>query len=153
MYEGRRGWCFRGDPDVTWPDLRDRVWRLVARVPVTSLRLHTFDPLLSGRMSGFASLRLQHPSAFPAAVAGPGELRRVLARPSVIDLHAVVLLDYPAGIDSALQQELLRLAEPDGAGPVLLVQHDDARTPTDRAVRPTDLTERLTHAHHPATGG
>ncbi|MFC6286352.1 hypothetical protein ACFP3Q_17985 [Nocardioides sp. GCM10027113] len=152
---------------------------VASQVPLASLRLHTFDPLLHARMNVFAPLRLRHVRAFPAAVSSAREFRRVLARITGTEraaacdarpgmggegeeaeslrgdtFHVVVVLDYPEGVDEQVQAELLRLAGPDGpAGVLVVVQHDATRRPADPDVRPDALAALLDEVAPPGRAG
>ncbi|MDQ1659995.1 MAG: segregation ATPase FtsK/SpoIIIE, family [Cryptosporangiaceae bacterium] len=143
------------------------VLRALGALPAGVLELVVYDPRIRGVFSAFAALRrasariLAEPLATSAEFAGVlPEIRAAVARVAellgahgVPDLGAlgvqpephriVVVLDYPYGIDPAVHEELLRLA--DGGprrGVSLLVHHD----PAVAAVHGVDPDRLLAHA-------
>lgn len=159
--------------DATWPTdvLTGLVLRALATAPAGRLEVVVFDPRIRGVFSPFAGLRRSSADIFGEPVATSAEfakrlhaLRAAVARVaelvgahSVPDLGSlvaatgvqpepyrlVVVLDYPTGIDSAVQDELVRIA--DGGprrGVSLLVHHD----PNARGGHGVDPATLLAHA-------
>lgn len=170
----RRGWYLQGEPDRTWDGIHDVVMGLTSEIPLRSLRIHTFDPRLAGRMSVFAPLRQHHAPAFPSAISGASEFCRVMekitdtgrdagadgrwaAEDDASDedghgdtFHVVVVLNYPEAVDACVQRELLRLTAEDApAGVLVLVQADESATPASKRVEPDELAANLERVHTP----
>jgi hypothetical protein len=147
------------------------VLRALATAPAGRLEVVVFDPRIRGVFSPFSTLRRASADIFGEPIATPADfarrlhtLRAAVARVAeLVGAHGVpdlggliaatgvqpepyrlvVVLDYPSGVDSVVQEELIRLA--DGGprrGVSLLVQHDP-RVPGGHGVDPAAL---LAHA-------
>lgn len=127
--------------------------RVVAQAPLKKLRIVVFDPRARGVLGRFASLRQAVGEAFPTptsdarvfgdrlaevlnTVSRDAELIAASSDGDLVDvwrdapvpegtLQLVVLLDYPSGVDSTVQNHLLRLADTESpVRPALFVAVD-----------------------------
>jgi len=137
------------------------------------MRVLVYDPALTGAMGVFAPLRAANSASFPTPMTDAHSLSEALVRcaaqatsvgeslsargvPNVAELWAangspdgdftaIVVLDYPNGIDEAAQNLLIRLAQ---SGPrrgvSLLIQQNNATRPESDRVRVKDLLAHLT---------
>lgn len=169
---GLRGWQIWTDvPDAAYALVQNMVLRMVATARPLSVRVDAYDPRLVGSLGLFGRLQQRAPAVMPAPAHAPEELSARLTelvatssrRGARLAQHGyesfeqlaahsnratepyrvLVLLDYPAGVDSAAQRELVRIAKTaDIRGLCLLVHHDPEITP-DRDVDPTELLSLL----------
>lgn len=145
--------------------------RVVAQAPVRHLAIDVFDPRLTGAFGRFAPLRAANGSTFPIPSSDARAFTERLAAAlddasrnvelvvangarSLTDLwrrqglpegtlRLVVLLGYPAGVDAALHELLVRAASVAGpSGTTLLVVEDPAARPAQDVV-PHQLRDTL----------
>lgn len=160
-----RGWAVSGDPAHTADFVRGVVLRLIASAPPGRLQVTCYDPNLSGTLGVFGGLREVDRAAgiLPPTMTSTADLethvkdlvatisRRAdqlnqfgyrtfeeMVRDSrrITETYRVlVLLDYPAGVDRAVQQELKRvIASATGRGVFALVQHNIEAEPAPDVV-------------------
>jgi hypothetical protein len=132
--------------------------RLVAAAEPFRLRIDAFDPRLTGTMGLLGHLTTKYPQLVPRATHTAEQLHTVLS--GLVDVSSlrasrqaqlghrrfedliretdrvtdpyrlVILFDYPAGIDTLAQRDLLRLAATGGErGICFLIHHDPSMTP------------------------
>ncbi len=159
---------------ASWPTdvLSGLVLRALATAPAGRLEVVVYDPRIRGVFSPFSGLRRASADIFGEPVATAAEfadrlhrLRAAVARVaelvgahSVADLgelvaatgvqpepyRLVVVLDYPTGIDSAVQAELVRIADGGPRRGVSLLVHHDPRAKGGNDVNPAVLLEHMT---------
>ncbi|MFC7623640.1 FtsK/SpoIIIE domain-containing protein [Microlunatus sp. GCM10028923] len=169
---GTSGWSVIADQaGSTHQLLRSVAVRLLAAAQPWLVRIDTYDPQLTGVMGVLRSVSSGHPDLLPRPIRTPADLRATVD--GLIDVSAaraarlaetgfatfgammaaqgwtldpyrvLLLLDYPAGIDEAMQQDLLRLVRTGaGRGLTFLVGCDTTVTP-ERGVDPYELIELL----------
>ncbi|SHN44603.1 FtsK/SpoIIIE domain-containing protein [Cryptosporangium aurantiacum] len=169
---GSLGLIAEGD-DKDWPirTMHSVLLRALAAAPPGRLEIVTYDPRIRGVTSPFAALRkagndlLADPLATPnellarltllrAAVMRVAELAGAHGVPDLATLtevtgvqpepyRLVVVCDYPYGVDSRAQTELIRLAEGGPHRGVSLLVHHDPRVVPDDGVNPAELLRHL----------
>ncbi|GAB3768389.1 FtsK/SpoIIIE domain-containing protein [Microlunatus parietis] len=169
---GTSGWSVIADQAGSAHRLLSSVAvRLLAAAQPWLVRIDTYDPQLTGAMGVLRSVSSEHPDLLPRPVRAPADLRTAVD--GLIDVSAaraarlaetgfatfgammaaqgwnldpyrvLLILDYPAGIDEAMQQDLLRLARTGaGRGITFLVGCDTTVTP-ERGVDPYELIDLL----------
>jgi S-DNA-T family DNA segregation ATPase FtsK/SpoIIIE len=150
------GWRVTADrPESARQLLQSTALRLIAAAEPFRLRIDSFDPRLTGMMGLLGHLTTKYPQLVPRATHTAEQLHSVLS--SLVDVSSLrasrqaqlghkrfeeliretgrvtdpyrllVLFDYPAGIDTLAQRDLLRLAATAGErGICFLVHHDPA---------------------------
>lgn len=166
------GLVAEGD-DKEWPldTITTLLLRALASAPPGRLEIVTYDPRIRGVSSPFAALRkagndlLADPLATPnefltrltllrSAVMRVAELAGAHGVPDLASLtqatgvqpepyRLLVVCDYPYGIDSRSQTELIRLAEGGPRRGVSLIVHHDPRVEADDGVNPAELLRHL----------
>ncbi|MEI8410655.1 MULTISPECIES: FtsK/SpoIIIE domain-containing protein [unclassified Kribbella] len=153
------GWKVTADRNESARRLLQSVaMRLVAAAEPFRLRIDAFDPRLTGTMGLLGHLTTKYPQLVPRATHTAEQLHGVLS--GLVDVSSlrasrqaqlghkrfedliretgrvtdpyrlVILFDYPAGIDTLAQRDLLRLAATGGErGICFLVHHDPSMTP------------------------
>jgi hypothetical protein len=153
------GWRVSADRNESARRLLQSVaMRLVAAAEPFRLRIDAFDPRLTGTMGLLGHLTTKYPQLVPRATHTAEQLHAVLS--GLVDVSSlrasrqaqlghkrfedliretgrvtdpyrlVILFDYPAGIDTLAQRDLLRLAATGGErGICFLVHHDPSMTP------------------------
>ncbi|TCO32825.1 FtsK/SpoIIIE family protein [Kribbella steppae] len=153
------GWKVSADRNESARRLLQSVaMRLVAAAEPFRLRIDAFDPRLTGTMGLLGHLTTKYPQLVPRATHTAEQLHAVLS--GLVDVSSlrasrqaqlghkrfedliretgrvtdpyrvVVLFDYPSGIDTLAQRDLLRLAATGGErGICFLVHHDPSMTP------------------------
>ncbi len=153
------GWRVSADRNESARRLLQSVaMRLVAAAEPFRLRIDAFDPRLTGTMGLLGHLTTKYPQLVPRATHTAEQLHAVLS--GLVDVSSlrasrqaqlghrrfedliretgrvtdpyrlVILFDYPFGIDTLAQRDLLRLAATGGErGICFLVHHDPAMTP------------------------
>ncbi|MEU4607237.1 FtsK/SpoIIIE domain-containing protein [Kribbella sp. NPDC023972] len=153
------GWKVTADRNESARRLLQSVaLRLVAAAEPFRLRIDAFDPRLTGTMGLLGHLTTKYPQLVPRATHTAEQLHAVLS--GLVDVSSlrasrqaqlghkrfedliretgrvtdpyrlVILFDYPAGIDTLAQRDLLRLAATGGErGICFLVHHDPSMTP------------------------
>src|SRR4051812_15700874 len=167
------GWKVTADRNESARRLLQSVaLRLVAGAEPFRLRIDAFDPRLTGTMGLLGHLTTKYPQLVPRATHTAEQLHTVLS--GLVDVSSmrasrqaqlgherfedlvretgrvtdpyrlIVLFDYPAGIDTVAQRDLVRLAAT-GAdrGICFLVHHDPAMT-SEYEVDPRQLLDLLT---------
>ncbi len=162
------------DGGASWATeiLTGLVLRAVAAVPAGRLEVVVFDPRIRGVFSPFAGLRRASTSIFGEPLVTTNQLvnelhhlRSAVARVaelvgsrSVADLGSLVaatemqpepyrllvVLDYPTGVDSAVQGELLRIADGGPKRGVSMLIHHDPQVRGATSVDPADLLTQAT---------
>ncbi|MFD6101176.1 FtsK/SpoIIIE domain-containing protein [Nocardia salmonicida] len=185
-----RGCSIGGDPAITADFVRGLVLRLIASAPPGRLQVTCYDPNLSGTLGVFGALREDDRAAeiLPPTMTSITELEEHVkglvttisrradqlnqfgyttfeqmlreSRRVSENYRVLVLLDYPAGIDHAVQQEVKRVvASAAGRGVFVLVQNNTEVVPaqdvvpaeaTDQLSRITGSNRTWTCTHHPA---
>jgi len=169
---GSIGLIAEGD-DKEWPigTIHSLLLRALASALPGRLEIVTYDPRIRGVTSPFAALRKAGNDLLADPLATPTELlsRLTLLRSAVTRVaelagaHGVrdlfeltevtgvqpepyrllVVCDYPYGIDSRAQTELIRLAEGGPRRGVSLLVHHDPRIHPDDGVNPAELLQHL----------
>ncbi|MFG1819457.1 FtsK/SpoIIIE domain-containing protein [Kribbella sp. NPDC049174] len=153
------GWKVTADRNESARRLLQSVaMRLVAAAEPFRLRIDAFDPRLTGTMGLLGHLTTKYPQLVPRATHTAEQLHAVLS--GLVDVSSlrasrqaqlghkrfedliretgrvtdpyrlVILFDYPFGIDTLAQRDLLRLAATGGErGICFLVHHDPSMTP------------------------
>jgi S-DNA-T family DNA segregation ATPase FtsK/SpoIIIE len=153
------GWRVTADRNESARRLLQSVaMRLVAAAEPFRLRIDAFDPRLTGTMGLLGHLTTKYPQLVPRATHTAEQLHAVLS--GLVDVSSlrasrqaqlghrrfedliretgrvtdpyrlVILFDYPAGIDTLAQRDLLRLAATGGErGICFLVHHDPSMSP------------------------
>ncbi len=153
------GWKVTADRNESARRLLQSVaMRLVAAAEPFRLRIDAFDPRLTGTMGLLGHLTTKYPQLVPRATHTAEQLHAVLS--GLVDVSSlrasrqaqlghqrfedliretgrvtdpyrlVILFDYPAGIDTLAQRDLLRLAATGGQrGICFLAHHDPSMTP------------------------
>ncbi|TDD14782.1 cell division protein FtsK [Kribbella turkmenica] len=167
------GWRVTADRNESARRLLQSVaLRLVAAAEPFRLRIDAFDPRLTGTMGLLGHLTTKYPQLVPRATHTAEQLHSVLS--GLVDVSSlrasrqaqlghkrfedliretgrvtdpyrlIVLFDYPAGIDTLAQRDLLRLAATGGErGICFLIHHDPSMTP-ENDVDTKQLLDMLT---------
>ncbi|MGW1345325.1 FtsK/SpoIIIE domain-containing protein [Kribbella sp. NPDC002412] len=167
------GWRVTADRNESARRLLQSVaLRLVAAAEPFRLRIDAFDPRLTGTMGLLGHLTTKYPQLVPRATHTAEQLHAVLS--GLVDVSSlrasrqaqlghkrfedliretgrvtdpyrlVILFDYPAGIDTLAQRDLLRLAATGGErGICFLIHHDPSMTP-ENDVDTKQLLDMLT---------
>ncbi|MFC9897651.1 FtsK/SpoIIIE domain-containing protein [Nocardia sp. NPDC127579] len=177
-----RGWSVSGDPARTADFLRGVVLRLISSAQPGRLQISCFDPNLSGTLGAFGGLREDDRAAeiLPPTMTSTAELETHIKdlvatisrradrlnqfgyqsfeqmqrenRRLTESFRVLVLLDYPAGIDARLQQEVKRVVtSAAGRGVFVLVQHNTEVVPAPDVV-PAEVTDQLSGITGSGTG-
>lgn len=168
---GHPGWYVTGPRQQVDNLIVGALIRVVAQAPLKKMRLTVFDPRSRGVLGRLAPLRQAVGSAFVTPTADPrvfadrlGEVLEAVSRDTelvaavtsgdLIDLwrsapvpdgtlHVIALLDYPYGVDEALQQYLVRIAATESpARPTLLIGADPTQSSV-RDIQPEQLRRLL----------
>jgi hypothetical protein len=146
--------------------------RLVAAAEPFRLRIDAFDPRLTGTMGLLGHLTTKYPQLVPRATHTAEQLHAVLS--GLVDVSSlrasrqaqlghkrfedliretgrvtdpyrlVILFDYPAGIDTLAQRDLLRLAATGGERGICFLVHHDPSMSAEMDVDSKQLLDLLT---------
>ena len=166
------GWKVTGDRHESARRLLQSIaLRLVAASEPFRLRIDAFDPKLTGMMGLLGHLTTKYPQLVPRATHTAEQLHTVLS--GLVDVSSlrasrqaqlgherfedllketgqvtdpyrvVVLFDYPFGIDTLAQRDLLRLAATAGRRGICFLVHYDASTAAELDVDSKQLLDLL----------
>ncbi len=167
------GWRVTADrPESARQLLQSTALRLIAAAEPFRLRIDSFDPRLTGMMGLLGHLTTKYPQLVPRATHTAEQLHSVLS--SLVDVSSlrasrqaqlghkrfeeliretgrvtdpyrlVVLFDYPAGIDTLAQRDLLRLAATGGERGICFLVHHDPAMASESDVDARQLLDLLT---------
>ncbi|TCO40946.1 FtsK/SpoIIIE family protein [Kribbella antiqua] len=167
------GWKVTADRNESARRLLQSVaLRLVAAAEPFRLRIDAFDPRLTGTMGLLGHLTTKYPQLVPRATHTAEQLHAVLS--GLVDVSSlrasrqaqlghkrfedliretgrvtdpyrlVILFDYPAGIDTLAQRDLLRLAATGGERGICFLVHHDPSMPAEMDVDSKQLLDLLT---------
>jgi S-DNA-T family DNA segregation ATPase FtsK/SpoIIIE len=166
------GWRVTADRNESARRLLQSVaLRLVAAAEPFRLRIDAFDPRLTGTMGLLGHLTTKYPQLVPRATHTAEQLHAVLS--GLVDVSSmrasrqaqlghrrfedlvrdmgrvtdpyrlVVLFDYPAGIDTLAQRDLVRLAATGADRGICFLVHHDPAMAAEHEVDPRELLELL----------
>jgi hypothetical protein len=166
------GWKVTADRNESARRLLQSVaLRLVAAAEPFRLRIDAFDPRLTGMMGLLGHLTTKYPQLVPRATHTAEQLHTVLS--GLVDVSSlrasrqaqlghrrfedliretgqvtdpyrlVILFDYPAGIDSLAQRDLLRLAATAGERGICFLVHHDPSTTSETDIDTKQLLDLL----------
>jgi hypothetical protein len=166
------GWKVTGDRNESARRLLQSIaLRLIAAAEPFRLRVDAFDPKLTGMMGLLGHLTTKYPQLVPRATHTAEQLHTVLS--GLVDVSSlrasrqaqlgherfedllketgqitdpyrvVILFDYPFGIDTLAQRDLLRLAATAGQRGICFLVHYDASTAAELDVDSKQLLELL----------
>ncbi|WP_405067776.1 FtsK/SpoIIIE domain-containing protein [Kribbella sp. NBC_01510] len=145
--------------------------RLVAAAEPFRLRIDAYDPRLTGMMGLLGHLTTKYPQLVPRATHTPEQLHAVLS--GLVDVSSlrasrqaqlgherfedliretgrvtepyrlIILFDYPTGIDTLAQRDLLRLAATAGRRGICFLVHHDPSTSAELDVDTKQLLDLL----------
>ncbi|WP_237771268.1 FtsK/SpoIIIE domain-containing protein [Kribbella sp. ALI-6-A] len=167
------GWRVTSDrPEAARQLLQSTALRLIAASEPFRLRIDSFDPRLTGMMGLLGHLTTKYPQLVPRATHTAEQLHSVLS--SLVDVSSlrasrqaqlghkrfeeliretgrvtdpyrlIVLFDYPAGIDTLAQRDLVRLAATGGERGICFLVHHDPAMAAESDVDPRQLLDLLT---------
>ncbi|MBB5836285.1 FtsK/SpoIIIE domain-containing protein [Kribbella italica] len=167
------GWRVTADrPESARQLLQSTALRLIAAAEPFRLRIDSFDPRLTGMMGLLGHLTTKYPQLVPRATHTAEQLHSVLS--SLVDVSSlrasrqaqlghkrfeeliretgrvtdpyrlIVLFDYPAGIDTLAQRDLLRLAATGGERGICFLVHHDPAMASESDVDARQLLDLLT---------
>ncbi|MEV0801665.1 FtsK/SpoIIIE domain-containing protein [Kribbella sp. NPDC050281] len=167
------GWKVTADRNESARRLLQSVaMRLVAAAEPFRIRVDAYDPHLTGMMGLLGHLTTKYPQLVPRATHTAEQLHGVLS--GLVDVSSlrasrqaqlghkrfedliretgrvtdpyrlVILFDYPAGIDTLAQRDLLRLAATAGERGICFLVHHDPSTPAESDLETKQLLDHLT---------
>ncbi|TCC55153.1 cell division protein FtsK [Kribbella pittospori] len=167
------GWKVTADRNESARRLLQSVaMRLVAAAEPFRIRVDAYDPHLTGMMGLLGHLTTKYPQLVPRATHTAEQLHGVLS--GLVDVSSlrasrqaqlghkrfedliretgrvtdpyrlVILFDYPAGIDTLAQRDLLRLAATAGERGICFLVHHDPSTSAESDVDTKQLLDHLT---------
>ncbi|TWD73089.1 FtsK/SpoIIIE family protein [Kribbella amoyensis] len=167
------GWRVTADRSESARQLLQSVaLRLVAASEPFRMRVDAFDPRLTGKMGLLGHLTTKYPQLVPRATHTADQLHTVLS--GLVDVSSlrasrqaqlghqrfeeliretgrvtdpyrlVILFDYPAGIDSLAQRDLVRLAATAGERGICFLVHHDPAMSSETDVDTRQLLDLLT---------
>jgi hypothetical protein len=165
------GWAVEAEPEPAAALVRGTVLRLVAAAPPFQVRVDSYDPQLTGVLGAFGGLHSHTADIVAESMTRAEPLAGCLAELADLTVRRgarlaergyrgfdellaageadfepyrlLVLLDYPAGIDVALQREILRVAGSAAARGVCLLVHHNRAVAAETDVDPIELLDRL----------
>lgn len=167
---GTSGWQVLADtPSSGHVLLQSLALRLVASAKPFQVRIDSFDPRLTGAMGLLGQITTKFPQVVPKAAHTANQLHEVLGSlveesssragrmaqlgyqtfEELVDTGAtdpyrvVVLFDYPAGIDSTVQRDLVRLAATAADRGICFLVHADQGIAPSYDVNPLELVGNL----------
>lgn len=169
---GTTGWQVRSDRGQTAHRLlQSTALRLVASAEPFRLRIDAFDPRLTGAMGLLGHLTTKYPQLVPRAGHTEEQLQTTLS--GLVDVSSMrasrmaqlghrsfeellrdtgrvtdpyrllVLFDYPAGVDSRAQRDLIRLAETAADRGICFLVHHDPAAKIEHDVEPAAFLKML----------